>query len=299
MENISIAMATYNGEAYLREQLDSILNQTIPATEIVVCDDCSTDATWSILSEYAEKYTCFKVIRNEKNIGFLHNFEKAISFCLGDYIALSDQDDVWLPNHLQVLLEGLGNKILSVGDAELIDSNGTPLGYKLSYCENLDFIPEDDLQKAYAILYYRNPFQGASMLCRKELFRKAFPIPEGIEYHDSWLVLYACFYGGVQYIGRTVTLYRRHDSTVTGKKIRRTRFRALVSHLLFNRRSYRPIMVSAIKQKGCNLNKNQKGVLLEAERYYIRKKTLLGRIANLIFDLRYYKLIFGTTKYYL
>lgn len=299
MENISIAMATYNGEAYLREQLDSILNQTISVIEIVVCDDCSTDNTWSILSEYAEKYTCFKIIRNEKNIGFLHNFEKAISLCSGDYIALCDQDDVWLPHHLQVLLNGLGNKTLSVGDAELIDSHGNRLGYKLSYCENLDFIPEDDLGKAYFILFYKNPYQGASMLCQKSFFDKALPIPDGVQCHDVWFSLLACFYGGCQPLKEIITLYRRHDKAVTGYKIRKTRLRTLIGHFLIGRTDHRLIMLSTIKERLSNLTDKQKGVLLEAERYYTRKKTLLGRIANLIFDLRHYKLIFGTTKYYL
>lgn len=105
---ISIAMATYNGEKYLREQLDSILVQTISDFELIICDDCSNDSTRKILSEYAKKDSRIKVIFNEQNLGFVKNFEKTISFCNGEYIAFSDQDDIWLPNHLEVLLSEIG-----------------------------------------------------------------------------------------------------------------------------------------------------------------------------------------------
>lgn len=292
-------MATYNGAAYLKEQLDSILNQTLPASEIVVCDDCSTDNTWSILSEYAKKYTCFKIVRNEKNMGFLRNFEKAISLCSGDYIALSDQDDIWLPSHLQVLLEGLKNKILAVGDAELIDSHGNKLGYKLSYCENLDFIPEDDLQKAYFILFYQNPYQGASMMFRRTFLKKALPIPEGVICHDIWFGLLACFHGGFQPLEETVTMYRRHNKALAGDKRRKSRLKTLVSHLLFNRTNHRSKMVSAIKYRINNLSKEQLNLIQDAEKYYNRKKNFSGRVINLVFDLKNYKLIYGTINKFL
>ena len=87
---ISVAMATYNGERYLPVQLDSILNQTIQDFEIVICDDCSRDNTRKILEDYAKLDSRIKVYLNETNLGFKKNFEKAISLCSGDYVALSD-----------------------------------------------------------------------------------------------------------------------------------------------------------------------------------------------------------------
>ena len=96
---VSIAMATYNGEKYLKEQLDSIYAQTYKDIEVIVCDDCSSDKTVEILDEYKEKYG-LKYYINEKNLGFKKNFEKAISLCSGDFIALADQDDIWIENKI-------------------------------------------------------------------------------------------------------------------------------------------------------------------------------------------------------
>ena len=101
---ISIAMATYNGEKYLREQIDSILNQTIQDFELIVCDDCSTDTTWNILLEYQSQDKRIKCYRNEENLGFKKNFEKAIKLCTGEYIALSDQDDIWLEEKVETMI---------------------------------------------------------------------------------------------------------------------------------------------------------------------------------------------------
>ena len=93
---IDILMATYNGEKYLREQIDSILNQTFKDFNLIICDDCSKDSTWQILEEYQKKDSRIKIIKNEKNLGYNKNFEKLLSFVKSDYFMLSDQDDFWL-----------------------------------------------------------------------------------------------------------------------------------------------------------------------------------------------------------
>ena len=99
-DKISIAMTTFNGERYLREQLDSLYFQTLLPDEIVVVDDCSVDNTKEILEEYHKKKGLIYYI-NESNVGVNKNFEKAISLCSGDYIALCDQDDVWFKNKIE------------------------------------------------------------------------------------------------------------------------------------------------------------------------------------------------------
>lgn len=293
MGSISVAMATYNGEEFIEKQLESIISQTIPVFELVICDDCSTDSTWSILCQYAKKYSFIKIYRNETNIGCVRNFEKAIGLCSGDYIALSDQDDIWMPEHLQVLYDGIGEKICSVGDAELIDQYGNKLGRKLNYSVNLDYIPKDDISKAYFIMFYGNPYHGCLMLFKREFFNIALPIPEGVKVHDVWFSILACFYHGIQPIGDVITLYRRHDKTITDKKIRKIRVRALVSHLLFNRSTYRPLMIAEIKCRISKLDEDQLAFIKQADQYFKRKRYCFGRFLNFLFELKYYRLIFG------
>ena len=295
MNTISIAMATYNGERYIREQLDSILAQTIPFDELIICDDVSSDNTWDILQEYATNDARIKIFKNEHNLGFIKNFEKVLALCSGDYIALSDQDDIWLPEHLEILLNGIGRKLLAVGDAEIMTADGIKTGHILSYCENADYTPENDLEKAYIIFFYHGCYQGASMLMRKELLTKALPIPDGNVYHDVWLSALSCFYGGLQRIDDVITLYRRHETAVTGTRRRRTRIRTMVGHILLKRGlRYRPAVVEAIQDRlSDTLTTEQLAFLEQADKYYKRRKTLWGRIRNLFFELKHYKLIYG------
>ncbi len=100
---ISIALATYNGSKFLREQLDSILSQSMTDFEVIVCDDCSTDDTVKILYEYAAKDTRFNIHEHETNLGFKKNFEHILSLCKGEFIAFCDQNDIWEPNHIHTL----------------------------------------------------------------------------------------------------------------------------------------------------------------------------------------------------
>src|SRR6476659_477323 len=99
---ISVALCTYNGERFLNEQLESILAQTFPVTEIIVCDDGSTDDTSTMLQQFERRYfNLFKIYVNAENLGVIKNFEKAISLCAGDIIFLADQDDIWEINKVE------------------------------------------------------------------------------------------------------------------------------------------------------------------------------------------------------
>ena len=121
---VSVALCTFNGEHYLREQLDSILNQTYDnITEIVCVDDNSTDKTWSILKEYSEQYKQFRIFRNETNEGYIQNFEKAVSLTSRNYIAISDQDDLWYPTKISKLMEAIGESLMVYSDNQYIDGN--------------------------------------------------------------------------------------------------------------------------------------------------------------------------------
>ena len=166
---VSIAMATYNGAKYLREQLDSICAQTINDYELIVCDDCSTDDTYAILKEYALKDARIRVYKNEVNLGFKKNFEKAISLCKGEYIALSDQDDIWYNNHLEILLNNIGDNILACADEELVDYSGHYLGMTVGKQLRLTRIPSASIAFAKTYFCYRSAFMGACMLMKKKI----------------------------------------------------------------------------------------------------------------------------------
>lgn len=298
MGTISIAMATYNGESYLREQIDSILNQTVQFDEFVICDDSSTDGTWEIITDYCNRDSRIKTYKNSHNIGFLRNFERALRLCTGRYIALSDQDDIWLPNHLEVLLNGIGDKAISVGDAEIINEAGIRTGKLLSYCTNMDYIPNEDIGKAYHIFFYACHYYGMAMLINKRILNKALPIPSCFKYHDMWLACLACFSGGIQYVDTPVTLYRRLDSSISGPKKRTSKIRTIVGHLLFNRAlNDRPLFVKEIRDRlGNSLDEEGKIFLDIASLYYSRRSALTGRIKNFIFEMKHYKLIYGYKK---
>jgi glycosyltransferase involved in cell wall biosynthesis len=111
-KKISVVMCTFNGEKYLREQLDSILNQTYPIYEIYIQDDCSTDNTASILKEYQEKFPIISYSVNKENLGVHENFFSAFEKVSGEFIAISDQDDIWLPEKLQKVAEMIGENLL-------------------------------------------------------------------------------------------------------------------------------------------------------------------------------------------
>lgn len=212
---ISIAMATYNGECYVREQLDSILVQTIGDWELIVCDDGSTDNTLSILRAYAKNDSRIKIYQNERNLGFKRNFEKAIDLCQGDYIALCDQDDIWYPNHLEVLYNQIGNHSLSIGNSDIVNINNTYLNKRMSDTDGIHFIPEDTKLLLYREFFYANPFQGASMLLKKDFALRCIPIPNEVHYHDTWISICACFADGLIYTYTPITRYRQHGRNVT------------------------------------------------------------------------------------
>ena len=113
---ISVAMASYNGEQYIRKQIESIIHQTMPVDEIIITDDCSTDHTYDILLDIQAKAQdiSLNIIRNKENLGYKDNFKKAISLCTGDYIFLCDQDDYWNNNKVETLINIIKTNKISV-----------------------------------------------------------------------------------------------------------------------------------------------------------------------------------------
>lgn len=129
---ISIALCTYNGEKYLCEQLGTLVGQTYPNLEIVVVDDASTDQTWTILNEFADCYPSIRLFRNTTNLGYLRNFERALKHCQGEYLLISDQDDVWEKEKVTKLLAAVEENLMIYHDSVFIDEHGESIGMKMS-----------------------------------------------------------------------------------------------------------------------------------------------------------------------
>jgi len=207
-KSVAVAIATYNGERFLRQQLDSILTQTALPGEIIVCDDCSSDNTVNILQEYARKFSIIKIYQNEANLGYAKNFEKAIMLCSGQYIALSDQDDIWLPNKLEVLLANIGDNLLIHSDAKLIDVNGNIL-------EESYFNKYKNAAKSTFVDYlWSNNVTGCTAMFHRSLVERFFPIPDGFTHHDHYLSVCATYQNTIKLITIPLVLYRQHTNQI-------------------------------------------------------------------------------------
>ena len=208
---VSIAMATYNGEKYLKEQLDSIFSQTYKNIEVIVCDDCSNDMTKDILEEYKQKFDLQYHI-NKSNLGFLKNFEKVSQLCKGDYIAFSDQDDIWLPEKIETLLNEIGENSLICSDAQLIDENNNLISNSFKKNTNL-FVPKENI---FECLVFSNFITGCTCLIKKEFLHSCLPIPETFKFHDWWMGIIAVNNGGLKYLDKQLIQYRQHSNNVAG-----------------------------------------------------------------------------------
>ena len=219
---LSVAMCTYNGAQYLQEQLDSIADQTRLPNELVVCDDSSTDTTLQVLERFQEMAPFpVRIYRNETNLGSTKNFEKAISLCSGDIIALSDQDDVWMPyklERLEKVLENCPHAGYVFSDALVVDEELRPLGYtmwdRVSFTtrQRRCFKQEHQLE----VLLKHNVVTGATMAFRASLRDLILPIPDQWV-HDAWIALLASAAGarGI-FIEESLIKYRQHPSQVIG-----------------------------------------------------------------------------------
>jgi glycosyltransferase involved in cell wall biosynthesis len=220
---ISIACCTYNGEKYLSEQLESFAAQTRLPDEIVICDDCSTDSTRDILTAFAGRAAfpvslCF----NERNLGFLKNFEKAIALCTGDLIFLSDQDDVWRADKLELMeaeFDEGGQVGMVYADAELVDEALTPLNKTMWQLSG--FTPEEQKSfvngKAFDMLLTDGYVYGSSMAFRSEFRDLILPFPTETHFiHDNWTALMVSAVAEVRLINELLIKYRQHGGQSVG-----------------------------------------------------------------------------------
>lgn len=204
---VSVAMATYNGDKFIKEQVDSILSQLGPNDEIVVSDDRSTDNTIQILKGYNDSRI---KIHTNRGKGIISNFENAIYYCENDIIFLCDQDDVWLPNKVQVIKDYFKehkdvNLILS--DCYVTDGN-----LKVT---NESFFQIRNSKKGILRNIIKNSYLGCAMVFRKELKQVILPMPENTPMHDMWIGVLAEMTGNVLLVNDRLFYYRRHDFNAT------------------------------------------------------------------------------------
>ena len=226
---ISIAMATYNGAKYLQDQFDSFLYQTRQPDELVVCDDGSTDGTLAILETFREQAPfSVHICRNETTLGYTKNFEKAMSLCTGEIIFLSDQDDVWFCNKIEVMAATLATRqdiFVLQADMVLAHEDMTPTAHT-------------QLGNILALGHKSNMFvHGCGTAFRRSFLNLALPVPGKAIGHDHWIHFLAralevrmLFHSSLQY-------YRRHGDNLSktsfaSRPTRVTGFNALRDSLL-------------------------------------------------------------------
>ena len=219
----SIAMCTYNGSRFLREQLESIAAQTRPPDELVICDDASSDSTVEIIKAFTARARFpVPVFVNQQNFGSTRNFEKAVELCSGELIALADQDDVWQPEKLE-LIEAEFERRPDVGllfsDAEIVNENLETTGRRMWHEVGFRKKEQQLVRKGRAleVLLPGWSVTGASLAFRSSFRDLVLPIPPDIPMiHDGWIALMIAAVSTVEFIEQPLILYRQHAQQQIG-----------------------------------------------------------------------------------
>lgn len=223
----SVAICTYNGEKYLAEQLESIINQSMKPAQIIVCDDGSEDNTNEIVTSFINSNPTIKWKHkiNLDRLGVLKNFEQAIYLCDEEIVFLSDQDDVWLFDKAKKTLNALKNKKFKVvfTDAVIVDKDLNELG--LTMFEKIKFSKKEQKlfhEKYWSMYLLLSKYHatGATMAFKKSTVMNFMPIPLNTCYfHDAWIATLAACLGELTFINEPLILYRQHDNQQVGAKL--------------------------------------------------------------------------------
>ena len=203
---ISVCMATYNGEKFIKEQIDSILSQLSDDDELVVSDDGSKDRTLDIISSYNDKR--IRILHHSAPHGFVHNFENALGNAKGDYIFLSDQDDYWMPGKVKTAMGYLTSGTdLVIHNAELVDGDGQLLGNDYYSCMHN--------KTGFWANIWKTRTLGCCMCFNRKVLEKSMPMPKHIVAHDYWIGMIALKHFKVKFIEDKLLCYRRHGGNVS------------------------------------------------------------------------------------
>lgn len=219
---IAILLATFNGEKYLSEQLDSIFSQTYSNWIIYTHDDGSTDNTLNIINEYIKKYpNKIKYVEGPPTGGAKNNFMYLMSKVKEEYIMFCDQDDVWLDNKIELTIKKMKEvestkdiPTLIFSDLTVVDKDLNIISNSLEKYQSLNYKKVD-----YASLLIQNQITGNTVMINKALLNKALVNDtKDIIMHDWWCALVASRFGNIVYIDRQLVLYRQHSNNDEGAK---------------------------------------------------------------------------------
>ncbi len=218
-EKVDILLATYNGEKYVAEQIESILNQTYKNFNLIISDDCSKDSTPDILKKYAEKDKRIILHLQLQNLGVVKNIEFLLKQVNSELYMLSDQDDVWLKEKVEKSVETLKRKNadLVFGDLEVVDQDLNTI-----YPSFGDFmLLNKKINKyinSYKVNYLYNCVTGCTIISKKEFIKKILPLPTYSKFvlHDYWIGLMIGIYGKLAYMPEKYIKYRQHGDNQVG-----------------------------------------------------------------------------------
>lgn len=202
---ISVCIATYNGEKYIKEQLDSIIPQLESDDEIIISDDSSTDRTVEIVKSLNDKRIA--ILENCTFKNPVYNFENAIKHASGDYIFLADQDDIWKKDKVSKCLRELARVDLVLSDCEVVNDDKTII--------HNSFFKLNRSSPGLITNVIKNSYMGCCMAFSKKVAHKAIPFPKAIPMHDQWIGLIGEKFFKTEFINDPLILYRRHDSNAS------------------------------------------------------------------------------------
>lgn len=290
--NLSVALCTFNGEKFLEEQLDSILSQTVLPNEIIVCDDVSEDSTFEILQKYQNQYpSIFQIHRNNENLGYVKNFEKAMVLCSGDLILLCDQDDVWKKDKI----ESIQNTIIENPKINVICHNIELFGEsnipEKDYWKTRNFVPnKSNIEILEMVFLVGNIFPGMSMAITKEAKQKYLPLKKlnNLIIHDFELIIQSCkdksFYLQNEILGK----YRLHENQNIGFDVSKSEKKTAINDLYnkFKNIGYNNEIATQF-QLDPQLSNKYKDILKNDMRQFLKQFPLWKRL-YLRLKLKYY-----------
>ncbi|MDK1327188.1 glycosyltransferase family 2 protein [Arthrobacter sp. zg-Y1143] len=238
---VSVCMAAYRGEAYIKEQIDSILSELGQNDELIVVDDASGDGTVASVEAFSGD-SRVRLVRNERNMGYVRTFDRAVGLARGEYIFLSDQDDVWMPGRLQRMLDALQESAVVATNFSILGEEDPGKRILLRSRDS-----RRNIRNIFAVIIGYRPYYGCGMAIRADALALFAPIPGYVfESHDLWLAITANASGQMTHLDEPGLYRRLHDNNVT-PSTRRPLYKILRARVLAFR-----MLAEAIRRRRAN-----------------------------------------------